>query len=153
MLIKLLKNVKWWLTVNPSQPPSLLLFACGWRNVYWLELKKKLVVSIIVCKHRLLKASSELSSPATHMLYIQFILETRLEEHSVYNSRVTQLMGGRVCLGVSRPSLFTAKWRSRLMSSKPKHQERSQGQLPFRESPTGACNGPLLPHQQKCFAF
>lgn len=76
---------------SPNPPPYSNL-PVGWRNVYWLELKKKLVVSIIVCKHRSLKASSELSSAATHMLYIQFILESRLGERHVYSSRVTQPM-------------------------------------------------------------
>lgn len=76
---------------SPNPPPYSNLPA-GWTNVYWLELKKKLVVSIIVCKHRSLKASSELSSAATHMLYIQFILESRLGERRVYSSRGTQPM-------------------------------------------------------------
>ena len=76
---------------SPNPPPYSNL-PVGWRNVYWLELKKKLVVPIIVCKHRSLKASSELSSAATHMLYIQFILESRLGERRVYSSRVTQPM-------------------------------------------------------------
>lgn len=76
---------------RPSPCPNL---PAGWRNVYWAELKKRLVVSIRVCKHRFLKASSVLSSPAPRMLYIQSILEKSLGEHCVYYSRTTQQMGG-----------------------------------------------------------
>lgn len=132
---------------TPPSPPPCANLPMGWRNVYRFELKKKLVVSIIVCKHRLLKASSELSSPATHMLYIQFISENRSGEHHVYNSA----NGHWVCLRVSRSSLFTAKWRSPLMSSKPKHQERNQGQFSLKKVLPGACGGPLPPHHQHKF--
>lgn len=93
MLIKLLKKCEMMTHPEPLPPPHPYSnLPAGWRNVYWLELKKKLVVSIIVCKHRSLKASSELSSAATHMLYIQFILESRLGERCVYSSRVAQPM-------------------------------------------------------------
>lgn len=91
------------------------------------------MVSIIVCKHRLLRASSALSSPAPHMLYIQSILEKSLGEHCVYYSRTTQQMrrGGLICFG----GRFTAKWRTFQMSLKPKHQERNQGQFLGKKSP------------------
>lgn len=93
MLIKLLKKCEMMTHPEPlPPPPPYSNLPAGWRNVYWLELKKKLVVSIIVCKHRSLKASSELSSAATHMLYIQFILESRLGEPRVYSSRVAHPM-------------------------------------------------------------
>lgn len=94
---------------SPSPCPNL---PAGWRNVYWLELKKKLVVSIIVCKHRFLKASSGLSSPAPHMLYIQSISEKSLGEHCVYCSRATNKWG-LICPG----GWFTAKWRGLLNQS------------------------------------
>lgn len=125
---------------SPSPCPNL---PAGWRNVYWLELKKKLVVSIIVCKHRLLKASSVLSSPAPHMLYIQSILEKSLGEHCVYYSRRTQQMGGGglICFG----GQFSAKWRTFLMSFKTKYQERNQGQLLGKEVLSDTCSSPWPP--------
>lgn len=136
---------------TPPNPPPCSNLPAGWRNVYWLELKKKLVVSIIVCKHRLLKASSELSSPATHMLYIQFALENRLGEYGVYNSRVTPLMGGLSAWG--SPDRHYSQLSGGLWCLlNQKHQERSQGQLSLKKFLPGAYSGPLPPHYpQKCF--
>lgn len=125
---------------RPSPCPNL---PAGWRNVYWAELKKRLVVSIRVCKHRFLKASSVLSSPAPRMLYIQSILEKSLGEHCVYYSRTTQQMGGGGL--ISPGAWFTAKWRAFLMSFKPKHQERNQGRFSGKSILSGACSSLWLP--------
>lgn len=123
---------------GPSPCPNL---PAGWRNVYWAELKKKLVVSIIVCKHRFLKASSVLSSPAPHMLYIQSILEKSLGEHYVYYSRATQQMGGWSALRVDSQQSGGPSWC--LLSQSIKRENKVQSLE--RKVLAGACSNPWPP--------